>query len=114
MIHRPAAALAVSLLLLVGSASPALAGGRGGPARSSASCTVSGSVVAATCLPTGEAVNFFVTDAAGTRGWVLGMTPDGTWSMMVPAASGPTTYQFTSRTWGPGGTRYTVFASCAA
>jgi hypothetical protein len=113
VIRRPAAALAVSLLSLVVLAAPAAAGGRG-PTRPVASCVVAGSVVQATGLPTGEVVNFFVTDAAGTRGWVLGYTPDGTWSVAVPAPSGPTTYQFTSRTWGPNGTKYAVFASCAA
>ncbi|MDQ1457025.1 MAG: hypothetical protein QOH28_2645 [Actinomycetota bacterium] len=31
----------------------------------------------------------------------------------MPAQNGPTTYQFVSRTWGPYGTRYTVFAACS-
>ena len=54
-----------------------------------------------------------VNDNAGTWGWVLGFTPDGAWSVSVPATNGPTTYQFVSRTWGPNGTHYTVFASCS-
>ena len=78
-----------------------------------ASCAVSGDVVSATGLPTDEVVNFMVTDASGTTGWVLGYTPDGTWSTHVPAPNGPTTYEFVSRTSGKGGTNYTVFASCS-
>ena len=78
-----------------------------------ASCTVSGSTVAASGLPTDQVINFMVNDNAGTRGWVLGFTTDGAWSVSVPAANGPTTYQFVSRTWGPNGTHYTVFASCS-
>ena len=78
-----------------------------------ASCTVSGSVVAASGLPTDQVINFLVNDNAGTWGWVLGFTTDGAWSTSVPAANGPTTYQFVSRTWGPNGTHYTVFASCS-
>ena len=53
-----------------------------------------------------------VTDSSGTYGWVLGFTPDGTWTVSVPAATSPTTYQFVSRTWGPNGSKYTVFTSC--
>jgi hypothetical protein len=78
-----------------------------------ASCAVSGSVVAASGLPTDQVVNFMVNDSAGTWGWVLGYTTDGTWSVSVPAQNGPTTYQFVSRTWGPNGTHYTVFAACS-
>ena len=54
-----------------------------------------------------------ITDSAGTTGWVLGYTWDGTFTVRVPAATAPTTYEFVSRTSGPGGTRYTVFASCS-
>jgi hypothetical protein len=80
---------------------------------SPASCTVSGSVVEGSGLPTDQVINFLVTDNVGTWGWVLGYTTDGTWSVSVPVATGPTTYQFVSRTRGPNGTRYTVFASCS-
>jgi hypothetical protein len=79
----------------------------------SASCAVAGPVVTASGLPTGEVINFMVTDSAGTRGWVLGFTADGTWAVSVPAANGPTTYQFVSRTWGPNGSHYNVFATCS-
>jgi hypothetical protein len=75
-------------------------------------CTVSGNVVSAAGLPTGQVINFLITDAGGTYGWVLGATEDGTWSVTVPAQRGPTTYQFVSRTWGPNGSKYTVFSSC--
>lgn len=75
-------------------------------------CTVAGNVVSATGLPTGQVINFLVTDASGTRGWVLGFTADGTWSVAVPAQNGPTTYQFVSRTWGPNGSKYVVYSSC--
>ena len=73
-----------------------------------------GGIVAATGLPTDQVINFLVTDSTGTAGRVLGFTPDGTWSVNVKAASGPTTYQFISRISGADGSRYTVFASCSA
>ena len=57
-------------------------------------------------------INFLVTDASGTYGWVLGYTSDGTWSVSVPAQNGATTYQFVSKTWGPNGSKYAVFAAC--
>jgi hypothetical protein len=77
-----------------------------------AHCEVSGSAVTAAGLPTGQVINFMVTDGSGTSGWVLGFTNDGTWVVTVPAANGPTTYQFVSRTSGPNGSKYTVFLSC--
>ena len=76
------------------------------------SCSVSGNIVNAAGLPTDEVINFLITDNNGTHGWVLGFTDDGTWSVTVPAPDGPTTYQFVSRTWGPDGSKYTVFATC--
>jgi hypothetical protein len=82
-------------------------------AASAATCAVSGSVVAASGLPTDQVINFMVNDNAGTWGWVLGFTDDGAWSVAVPATNGTTTYQFVSRTWGPNGTHYTVFAACS-
>ncbi len=77
-------------------------------------CTVAGNVVSATSLPTDQLINFMVTDGSGTKGWVLGFTDDGTWSVNVPAQNGPTTYEFVSKTWGPNGSKYTVFSSCSA
>jgi hypothetical protein len=78
-----------------------------------ASCTVSGSIVSAVGLPTDQVINFMVKDSSGTRGWVLGFTKDGAWVVTVPSPNGPTTYQFVSRTRGPNGSKYTVFASCS-
>lgn len=114
-IHIPATVAALAFAV-----SPALAdkggngngngqGHNGDPAP--ASCTVSGNVVSAVGLPTDEVINFLISDASGTWGWVLGMS-DGTWSVEVSAPNGPTTYEFVSRTWGPNGSKYDVFASC--
>jgi hypothetical protein len=110
-----AAALAVALALPL----TAFAGGKHGPAGApTAGCTVSstamGGVVQASGLPTGEVINFMVTTGSATTGSVLGFTPDGTWSVNVAAPTGPTTYQFVSRTSGPNGSKYSVFASCSA
>lgn len=108
--------MATCLIVLVAVfAAPALAGkggNHGSPSTAAASCQVSDGVVTASGLPTDEVVNFMLTDASGTTGWVLGFTWDGTFSVRVPAASSPTKYEFVSRTWGPGGSRYTVFAAC--
>lgn len=98
-------------------ASPAVAdrGGNGNARpddRVAGNCVVSGDLVTATGLPTDEVVNFLVTDSAGKWGWVLGFTDDGTWSVSVPAHEGAATYEFVSRTWGPNGSKYEVFASC--
>jgi hypothetical protein len=90
-------------------------------ALSAASCSVSGDIVDATGLPTGQVVNFLATDNTGTTGWVLGTTSTGNWSVNVSdllaaraisALSGPASYQFVSQTWGPKGSKYTVFAGC--
>ena len=112
----------LSLLVVALVASTALAGkgnGRGGGSAggttaTTAGCTVDGQVVTGTALPTDQVLNFFVTDSTGSKGWVLGWTDSGSWSEPVPARSGTTTYEFASKTWGPGGTKYTVFASCTA
>jgi hypothetical protein len=87
--------------------------GGGGPKSADPPCTISGNTVSASGLPTGEVINFMVSDASGTTGWVLGFTPDGTWSVNVPSPKGTATYQFISRTWGPSGSKYTVFSSCS-
>jgi hypothetical protein len=102
--------LAVLAAALIGASPPATASPR--HPDPTASCSVSGNVVDAVGLPTDEVINFLITDDAGTHGWVLGFTDDGTWSVTVPAPDGPTTYQFVSRTWGPDGSKYTVFAAC--
>jgi hypothetical protein len=84
------------------------------PSRSAGSCSVDGTVVTATGLPTDQVVNFMVTDGSGTDGWVLGTTWEGTWAVSVPTRNGWTKYEFASRTWGKNGAKYRVFASCAA
>lgn len=119
---------AVIVVLAVAAATPALAakggngngnpnpgenGNGGGNATPNGSCTVSGNVVTGTGLPTDQVVNFMVTDNGGNWGWVLGYTPDGTWAVTVPAQNGATTYEFASRTFGPDGSKYSVFASCS-
>jgi hypothetical protein len=94
---------------------PAIASAAGhhhGNTASVAGCTASGNTVSATGLPTDQVINFFVTDSSGKTGWVLGYTTDGTWDVSVPAANGSTTYEFTGRTSGTGGAKYTVFTSC--
>lgn len=77
-----------------------------------ATCTVEGTVVSATGLPGDEVINFMMTHASGKTGWVLGTS--SWWNVTVPERTGDTTYEFVSRTWGPGGSKYNVFASCSA
>jgi len=110
--------VAIALVALAASAAPALAGkgGKGpnsGNATAAASCVVSNGLVQGTGLPTDEVINFMITDSSGTTGWVLGYTWDGAFTVRVPAATTPATYEFVSRTSGPGGSRYTVFAACS-
>jgi hypothetical protein len=90
------------------------ANGNGNVSTPDGACTASGSVVSATGLPTDEVINFMIDDSSGSWGWVLGFTDNGTVMVGVPAANGPTTYAFVSRTWGPDGSKYDVFASCSA
>ena len=89
-------------------------GGGGGDVTASGSCTVNGSVVNGTGLPNWTLMNFMVTDSSGTTGWVIGYTDDGTRSIDVPDRTGPTTYEFAGETYGKGGTKYDVVASCSA
>lgn len=107
-------------------AAPALAGkggngngngngnGGGNDAASSASCAVDGTVVTGTGLPNWTLMNFMVTDASGTSGWVIGYTDDGTRSIHVADRTGPTTYSFAGETYGRNGSKYDVYASCQA
>jgi hypothetical protein len=107
----------LSVALLVFAVPSALAGKggtKGNNAQSAASCSAGGGTAQASGLPTDQVINFMITDSSGTTGWVLGYTWDGTFSVPVPAANGPTTYQFVSRTWGNDGSHYSVFASCSA
>ncbi len=92
----------------------AATGGKGKPASGhAATCSVDENMVTGTGLPIGELLNFMVTDASGTWGWVLGFTDTGSWSVSVPAGSGTATYEFAGRTHGNAGTKYTVYASCS-
>ena len=76
------------------------------------SCTISGSTVSATGLPTDQVINFLISDHTGTWGWVVGYSSNGSLAVSIPSPNGPSTYMFTSKTWGPNGSKYTVFASC--
>ena len=111
MFHRAILAT-VAVVCVAFAASPALAGKVN--SQSTGTCAfVAPDLVVADGLPNGEILNFFVTDASGTTGWVLGFADDGTWSVHVPVPNGPTTYEFASRTSGKDGKRYTVFARCS-
>jgi hypothetical protein len=99
--------------LIAGTTLAAKGGNGSGPNRAVSACTVSGSVVTGTGLPTDQVLNFMVTEDGHTWGWVLGFaSDDGTWGVRVPDRDGPTRYEFASRTWGPNGTKYTVFSTC--
>lgn len=117
LVGASAEAALITLLmfgLIVGTTLAAKGGNGGGsPNRTVSTCDVEGNVVSTTGLPTYEVINFMVSDDSGTDGWVLGVTWEGWWTLTVPPRSGPTTYQFVSRTWGPSGSKYTVFASCS-
>ena len=112
-VRAGAAGLAASVAVLVTPAAIAAKGGHNAAA-STAPCTFSGNVVYGTGLPTDQVINFMITDASGTWGFVLGYTHDGAWSVNVPAPNGQTKYEFVSRTYGPNGSKYTVFETCSA
>ena len=105
----------ILMILLIPAVVVIMAGGVLGaqPNRTTASCSVDGSVVSASGLPTDQVVNFMVTDASGTSGWVLGTTWEGNWAVPVPARDGWTRYEFASKTWGLNGSKYKVFVSCS-
>lgn len=114
------AALEASLItllmfgLIAGTTLAAKGGNGNSPHRSVSTCTVDGSVVTGTQLPTDEVLNFMVTEDGHTWGWALGFAGEsGAWGVPVPDRDGPTTYEFASRTYGPNGTKYTVFSSCS-
>ena len=110
-----AALITLLMFGLIASTTLAAKGGHGGkPDGSVATCHVEGNVITTAGLPTYEVINFTITDQRGTTGWVLGITWEGDWSLTVPERSGPTTYEFVSRTWGLNGSKYTVYSSCAA
>jgi len=102
----------ITLLMFGLIAGTTLAARGGGNQLSATACAVDGNVVTAAGLPTDQVINFMVTDAHGTWGWVLGFAGDEAWGISVPDRSGPTTYEFASRTWGKGGSKYSVFSRC--
>jgi hypothetical protein len=73
-----------------------------------------GNTVIADGLPADTLVNFMITEAAGTSGWVLGHTSSGHWQVGVPERAGASTYEFVGRMYGKSGSKYRVFASCSA
>ena len=109
-----AALITLLMFGLIAGTTLAAKGGGGGPHRSVSTCQIDGTIVSAGGLPTTEVINFLITDDDGTWGWVLGLTDGDYWSTTVPERTGPATYRFVSRTWGPSGTKYTVYASCTA
>jgi hypothetical protein len=106
------ASLAAIVAALIAAPTFAAKGGHHAPA-TTAPCTMSGNVVYGTGFPTDQVINFMISDASGTWGFVLGYTHDGNWSVNVPAPTGPRTYEFVSRTYGPDGSKYAVFQSCS-
>jgi hypothetical protein len=114
MSRKTWATLAAGAVCLALALPLASAGTRTKSAEGAGTCSVSGNVVTATGLPTTTVLNLFVEDAGGKTGWALGLTWDGTWSVEVPARSGPTTYEFASTTFGKHGSKYWVYASCSA
>lgn len=109
-----ALALAVAAPALGGKGGNGNGNGAGNDAASSASCAVDGNVVTGTGLPNWTLMNFMLTDASGTSGWVIGYTDDGTRSIHVPDRTGPTTYEFAGETYGRNGSKYDVYARCQA
>ena len=103
--NKRIALLVLSIAVVVFAVPTALAGKGGGKgnAQAASSCLATGGTVQATGLPTDQVINFMVTDSRGTTGWVLGYTWDGAFTTDVPAANGPTSYAFVSRTWGADG-----------
>jgi hypothetical protein len=116
LFSRKIVLVTTAVCLALGASAPAFAGkgGSHGSDPAPASCAAFAGSVHATGLPTDQVINFLISDSSGTSGWVLGYSGDGTWNVAVPAPSGATTYQFVSRTWGPDGSKFNVFASCSA
>ena len=106
-------AVAFSLAVVLPLASAGTRHHGAGSASVAGGCTVDGNVVSASGLPTGVLLNLIVADANGGWNRALGFS-DGTWSVDVPDRSGPTTYKFTSVTWGNNGSKYYVYAQCSA
>lgn len=110
-----AALITLLMFGLIAGTTLAARGGSGkGPANKepAGSCQVDGTTVHGWNLPVWELMNFMVTDASGTAGWVIGFTDTGERWIDVPAPSGPTRYEFAGRTQTADGTKYEVYASC--
>lgn len=60
-------------------------------AKTNGSCNSLGQTVNATGLPTETVINFLVVDSTGTiiDGWVLGITHDGTWTVLLDTTLTP-------------------------
>jgi hypothetical protein len=114
MSRKSFATLAAAAVCLAIAMPLASAGTRTKAAAGAGTCEVSGNVVNATGLPTNTVLNFFVTNADGKDGRVLGITWGGTWSVTVPDRTSRTTYEFASTTFGKHGSKYWVYASCTA
>jgi hypothetical protein len=66
--------------------------------------------VSASGLPTGVAINLWVTDSTGTTGSPLGSTGDGTFNMQESSSvTGTTTYAFS----GPTKKNTVVYSTCS-
>ena len=97
-------------------------GGGGNPTQSDPSCSVSSTsvavgdwyVVSASGLPTGVAINLWVTDGNGnTTGSPLGSTPDGTFNLNESSSSaGQWSYTFSGPTKNNPATT-SVYATCS-
>lgn len=82
----------------------------------SGTCSYANGSVTATGLPTGVVINFMEVDntTGSQTGWVLGISDNGNWSVDVTPPVSSTTYEFVSKTYGPDGSHFTVYASCTA
>jgi hypothetical protein len=113
-----AALITLLMFGLIAGTTLAAKGGNGkGPANKepTGSCQVNGNTVSGSGLPADQVLNFMVTEDGRTWGWVLGFAGEtGAWDVTVPQRTGPTTYEFASRTYGVDGSKYEVFASCSS
>ena len=112
-IHLVAAIAALAFAVPFASAGRGNGNGHGDQDRDPASCSVADGVVSVAGLPTGEVINFMIEDSSGSTGWVLGFTDDGM-DRLRAGARRCYDLRVVSRTWGPDGSKYDVFASCSA
>ena len=119
---RRASVIAVAVTMVaaasMAAAAPALAG-KGGPTSRTSGCSINPGaaavgatyVVSVSGLPTGTAINLWVTAPDGTTtGSPLGSTPDGSFALNESSSSsGPWTYTFS----GPTKQHTTIYADCS-